>query len=344
MVARGESVRDVAKVLGVGKDTVARATQDVQDARKEAVTEAVASLVKAGVSVRETAEIVGISKSEVSNLSQMRQNGQSESPQPEPIPPQQEPTKPKSEPIILDKQGVEITPKTEEEYQEELRKEAIAQAKAKLNEEAVLERAKEKSIPHVARNTGESEWYTPPEYIAAATEVLGEIDLDPASCERANTIVKAKQFYSIENDGLTKEWKGKVWMNPPYSAQLIKQFSEKFAASIENGAVTKGIVLVNNATEKEWFQRLVFFSSVIVFPSGRIRFLDSNMKTGAPLQGQAILYAGKNPERFIQAFGRFGWYVYHKMRSNMGCWERWDRFEQRRPEIPLDVVEATFQW
>jgi hypothetical protein len=42
--------------------------------------------------------------------------------------------------------------------------------------------------------TGENEWYTPVKYIEAARRVLGNIDLDPASCEAAQTTVRARQF------------------------------------------------------------------------------------------------------------------------------------------------------
>src|SRR5437660_1484971 len=64
------------------------------------------------------------------------------------------------------------------------------------------------------------EWYTPKKYVEAARNVLGEIDLDPASSEQANRIVQAKLFYDQTRDGLTQTWKAQtVWLNPPYCKQ-----------------------------------------------------------------------------------------------------------------------------
>ena len=54
-------------------------------------------------------------------------------------------------------------------------------------------------LPHVANNSGENEWYTPIDYINDAREVMGSIDVDPASSDIANEIVKATQYFTSTN-------------------------------------------------------------------------------------------------------------------------------------------------
>lgn len=159
---------------------------------------------------------------------------------------------------------------------------------------------------HVGHNSGNNEWYTPDAYVEAARLVMGAVDLDPASSELANTVIRAARFFTEETDGLSQEWAGRVWMNPPYAAKLIGRFTDKLAASVRCGSVTEAVVLVNNATETRWFQSLSGVVSAACFPSYRIRFWSPTGVKAAPLQGQAILYCGPQAERFIDEFRAFG--------------------------------------
>lgn len=183
--------------------------------------------------------------------------------------------------------------------------EAVQQGQART-----VTRAKEQAQPkavHVAHNSGNNEWYTPSVFIEAARTCLGEIDLDPASSPIANVTVRAKQIFTAEQDGLKQPWHGRVWLNPPYAQPLIAQFAEAVASKYESGEIEEAIVLVNNATETAWFRRMLRAASAICFPAGRIKFVDPEGKpSGAPLQGQAILYMGERVHDFTEAHKALG--------------------------------------
>lgn len=166
-----------------------------------------------------------------------------------------------------------------------------------------LRAIQESRKPHVTNNSKDNEWYTPSEYIEAAREVLGTIDLDPASNDFANETVKASTYYTEDTNGLLQEWSGNIWMNPPYSTALLSKFADKLAES----NFKQAIVLVNNATETAWFEKFVGSAKAIVFHKGRIRFVKRDGEHGTPLQGQAFIYYGNKPEKFLEVFGKYGW-------------------------------------
>jgi ParB family chromosome partitioning protein len=133
---------------------------------------------------------------------------------------------------------------------------------------------------------------------------MGVIHLDPASSEIANKTVNSNLFYTQEDDGLSKEWFGNIWMNPPYSHPLIFQFISKL---VQSKGVNQAIVLVNNGTETQWGQLLLSNSSAVCFHQSRIRFIDKYGNLGqAPLQGQMICYIGSNVNNFINEFKKYG--------------------------------------
>jgi ParB family chromosome partitioning protein len=180
-------------------------------------------------------------------------------------------------------------------------RERVQEDKERMTSDLLGEKA------HVSHATGNNEWNTPIKYIEAARLAMGSIDTDPASSKIANQNVKAKLFFTADDNGLKKKWVGNVWMNPPYAQPLMSDFAEAIASKFEKGEIDQACVLVNNATETAWFQRIAKVASIICFPSGRIAFLDQDGKAaGAPLQGQAILYLGSSHESFIKAFEGFG--------------------------------------
>jgi len=192
----------------------------------------------------------------------------------------------------------------------------LAQDIAELPEEE-LEKVKEGIISinraktHVSNNTGEFEWYTPPEYIEAARQTMGDIDVDPASTEYANKIVGAIRYYTIDDDGRLQDWAGNVWMNPPYSQPLIADFTNLLVKKYKAGEIKQACVLVNNATETNFYQNMLSCVSAVCFIKGRVKFIDKNgNSSGAPLQGQTILYFGENTNQFNNHFSQFGVILY----------------------------------
>lgn len=180
------------------------------------------------------------------------------------------------------------------------KKQDVENAVAELTTAGALRLAKG---AHVSNNSGENEWYTPSCYIESARLVMGKIDLDPASSECANEIVKAKKYFDEQSNGLSQKWKGNIWMNPPYAQPAIFDFILK----LETEEYEQAIVLVNNATETKWGQKLLELSDAVCFHTGRIRFVNPDGELGdAPLQGQMIAYIGPNYKAFISEFKQYG--------------------------------------
>ena len=81
-----------------------------------------------------------------------------------------------------------------------------------------------------------------------------------------DTAVPAKQKFTIFDDGLKKEWFGRVWLNPPYGKytpfwirRMIKH--------------NNGIALVFSRTDTAWCQEAMRSASAMLFISGRIEFV-----------------------------------------------------------------------
>jgi hypothetical protein len=108
------------------------------------------------------------------------------------------------------------------------------------------------------------EWYTPPEIF----ESLGlTFDLDPCSPPLDLGFVPATKKISLPDDGLSANWHGNVWLNPPYGRQTPAWIDRL----IEH---KNGIALVFARTDSAWFQRAARNSDGIIFITKRVRFIN----------------------------------------------------------------------
>ena len=146
------------------------------------------------------------------------------------------------------------------------------------------------------------EMFTPSFIIELARDVMGSIDLDPASCVRANETVKAKTIYTKEDNGLDKPWYGNVWCNPPYSRGNMMPFSETFTLE----PMRNGILICNAMTSTRWFHLLLERCNAMCVLNKRISFISP--ETGCPLKGndrsQVIFFRGIEWMRFKAVFER----------------------------------------
>lgn len=128
------------------------------------------------------------------------------------------------------------------------------------------------------------EWLTPPLLV----KKLGKFDLDP--CVPINPpFVHAITNYTIEEDGLKKEWFGRVYLNPPYGKGM-----EKWIEKLKNHG--NGIALIFARTETQcFFNHIWDFADAVLFVKGRIKFYDINgIQKGTPGSPSIFIAYGKN--------------------------------------------------
>lgn len=143
------------------------------------------------------------------------------------------------------------------------------------------------------------EWLTPLDLV----KKLGEFDLDP--CTPINPpFIHAKTNFTVIDDGLTKSWFGRVYMNPPYGKGM-----ETWIEKLKNHG--NGIVLIFARTEtKCFFNHIWYDANAILFVKGRIKFynIDGEQK-GTPGAPSVFIAYGKENAMALKNSGIEGKYL-----------------------------------
>lgn len=158
---------------------------------------------------------------------------------------------------------------------------------------------------HLTRGpvTGD-DFYTHPSIIAAARDVLGRITLDPASHPSANEVVRAETIFTIADNGLTADWGGRVWCNPPFGQWEL--WAKKIAAEWQSGRVEAMCLLAASRTITAKCMAPVHTSAAaMTVLHGRIPFWGPKA-TSSPDDGHLIFYFGPDVDLFVKAFESLG--------------------------------------
>jgi hypothetical protein len=187
----------------------------------------------------------------------------------------------------------------------------------------------------IPQHLSESADHQTPDYIVEpARQVLGQIDLDPASCREANKVVRATSYFAPPHDGLLKDWDGRVFLNPPGGSLILTkkkrekmkltdveamELAEQWGAESERWKTKSRAVAWWRKLCEEWLgdraHEAVFvgFSIDVLqasqgektwpgmlefpvcVPEKRIRFVSNGKPGKAPTHGNVIAYLPHGP-------------------------------------------------
>ncbi|MGZ4996136.1 MAG: phage N-6-adenine-methyltransferase [Methylobacter sp.] len=125
-------------------------------------------------------------------------------------------------------------------------------------------------------------WSTPQSFF---DELNKEFNFELDVCATKDN-TKCPVYFTKDDDGLTQEWAGKVWMNPPYGRE-IKAWMKKAYESAKNGATV--VCLVPARTDTVWWHEYAIKHEVR-FIKGRLKFGDA--KNNAPFPSAVVVMRG----------------------------------------------------
>ena len=148
-------------------------------------------------------------------------------------------------------------------------------------------------------------WLTPREVLVA----LGPFDLDPAAPKRRPWDM-AKIHYTVETDGLSRPWFGRVWLNPPYGRQ-----THLWLGRLRQHG--NGIALLSTRVEtRMFFEHVWGVADAIFFFRGRIQFFrEDGTRCGSACAPSCLIAYGKNNVAAIRRSNLQGWLISAKEHS-----------------------------
>jgi site-specific DNA-methyltransferase (adenine-specific) len=123
--------------------------------------------------------------------------------------------------------------------------------------------------------SNKDDWETPKDLYAVLNTEFN-FSLDPC-CSKETA--KCSSYYTIEDDGLSKDWKGTVFMNPPYGRGIINWIKKAKEESDKGSTV---VCLIPARTDTKWWHTYCMKSAEIRLLTKRLTFEGANNKATFP--------------------------------------------------------------
>lgn len=118
-------------------------------------------------------------------------------------------------------------------------------------------------------SSNRQDWATPPTFLEFLKEKWGWVPSLDVAASAENT--KALFYFNEEDDGLSRVWRGNVWMNPPFGREIPK-WIDKCISENAKGNTDSIVALVPARTETQWAHRAFRSCSAVFFIKGRLDF------------------------------------------------------------------------
>lgn len=156
------------------------------------------------------------------------------------------------------------------------------------------------------RTVGKSQVHLTPKWII---DRLGPFDLDPCAATVRPWDCAARNIVEAD-DGLSCEWAGMVWLNPPFDRYQVERWIARLA---DHG---EGIALIHARTETDWFAPIWERASAILFLDQRLKFwrpdgTEQAANSGAPV---VLVAFGSGALERLKGGGIGGWLVEQRKR------------------------------
>lgn len=111
-------------------------------------------------------------------------------------------------------------------------------------------------------------------------------NLDPCSTDENH---KCDKYYTIKDDGLSKDWSGhNVWCNPPYGRNIVKWVEKCYREGCKDNTLV--VLLIPARTDTKYFHDYILHRAEIRFIPGRLKFGNSN--NSAPFPSMLVIFRG----------------------------------------------------